>query len=151
MNAEFAFTKPDPNQSGEAFLEEFESEAGVDVSLRESSWEFGSQPQQANGLEDIGFGGGFDPADAVAMTWQNLVPLPGTTQPAELHPQDIDTLIRLAGKSETPETILYLTLHADTAGGIVQRNNSSRWSLPRRDFRPRWRSMVTTSAPPAST
>ena len=39
---------------------------------------------------------------------------------------------------------MYLTLHADTAGGIVQRNNSSRWSLPRRDFRPRWRSMVTS-------
>ena len=28
------------------------------------------------------------------------------------------------------------TLHADTAGGIVQQNNSSRWSLPRRDFSP---------------
>ena len=76
LNAELAFTKPDPNQSGEAFLEEFEAEAGVDVSLRETSWEFGSRPQQANGLEDIGFGGGFDPADAVALTWQNLVPAP---------------------------------------------------------------------------
>ncbi|MGH7498166.1 MAG: hypothetical protein ACREL3_04875 [Gemmatimonadales bacterium] len=143
VNAEFAFTKPDPNQSGEAFLEEFESEAGVDVSLRESSWEFGSRPQQPTGLEDIGFAGGFDPADAVALTWQNLVPIGNTSQPVELHPQDIDTLIRLAGRSETPETILYLALHADTAGGIVQRNNAARWSLPRRDFRPRWRSMVT--------
>ena len=38
---------------------------------------------------------------------------------------------------------MYLTLHADTAGGIVQQNNASRWTLPRRDFRPRWRSMVT--------
>jgi hypothetical protein len=144
VNAEFAFTKPDPNQSGEAFLEEFEAEAGVDVSLRESSWEFGSRPQQATGLEDIGFAGGFDTDDAVALTWQNLVPIPGTSQPQELHPQDIDTLIRTAGRSESPETILYLALHADTAGGIVQRNNASRWSLPRRDFRPRWRSMVTS-------
>ena len=42
---------------------------------------------------------------------------------------------------------MYLTLHADTAGGIVQRNNASRWSLPRRDFRPRWRSMVTSLSP----
>ena len=39
--------------------------------------------------------------------------------------------------------MLYLTLHADTAGGVVQRNNSSRWSQPRRDLAPRWRSMVT--------
>ncbi len=143
VNAEFAFTKPDPNRSGEAFLEEFESESGASVSLGESSWEFGSRPQQATGLEDIGFAGGFDPADAVALTWQNLVPGPdGSVQ--ELFPQDIDTLIRLAGRGEEPETIMYLTLHADTAGGIVQRNNSSRWSLPRRDFRPRWRSMVTS-------
>ena len=29
---------------------------------------------------------------------------------------------------------MYMTLHADTAGGIVQRNNHSRWSQPRRDF-----------------
>ena len=33
VNAEFAFTKPDPNRSGQAYLEEFEGDAGVDVSL----------------------------------------------------------------------------------------------------------------------
>ena len=42
---------------------------------------------------------------------------------------------------------MFLTLHADTAGGVVQRNNSSRWSLPARDFAPRWRSMVTSLSP----
>jgi hypothetical protein len=142
LNGEVAFSKPDPNRSGAAYLEEFESEAGLLVPLRESSWEFGSRPQQGTGLEDIGFAGGFDPADAVALTWQNLVPGPnGTTQ--ELQPQDIDPLIRIAGRSTELETVMYLTLHADTAGGIVQRNNASRWSLPRRDFRPRWRSMVS--------
>ena len=36
VNAEFAFTKPDPNRSGEAYLEEFEAEAGLQVSLREA-------------------------------------------------------------------------------------------------------------------
>ena len=97
-------------------------------------------------LEDI-VPGGFDPADAVALTWQNLIPLGNTNQAVELHPQDIDTLIRLAGRSETPEPVLYLTLHADTAGGMVQTNNASRWTQPRRDFRPRWRSMVTSLSP----
>ena len=43
-------------------------------------------------------------------------------QAQELHPQDIDTLIRIAGQGGEPETIMYLTLHADTAGGIVQTN-----------------------------
>jgi hypothetical protein len=143
VNAEVAFTKPDPNRSGQAYLEEFESEAGLQVPLRETQWEFGSRPQQANGLEDIaGFASGFDNADAVALTWQNLIPGSGGSA-LELRPQDIDTLIRLQGRDQEVETVMYLTLHADTAGGIVQRNNTSRWSLPRRDFRPRWRSMVT--------
>ncbi len=146
VNGELAFSKPDPNRSGQAYVEEFEAEAGINVSLRETQWEFGSRPQQPNGLEDIGFAGGFDNADAVALTWQNLVPGP-TGQAVELHSQDIDTLIRLAGKGDQPETIMYMALHADTAGGIVQRNNSARWSLPRRDFRPRWRSMVTSLSP----
>ncbi len=146
VNAEFAMTKPDPNRSGLAYLEEFEGEAGLAVSLRETQWEFGSRPQQPAGLEDIGFAGGFDNDDAVALTWQNLIPGPNG-QALERRPQDIDTLIRLVGRGEDPETIMYLTLHADTAGGIVQRNNSARWSLPRRDFRPRWRSMVTSLSP----
>jgi Motility related/secretion protein len=142
VNAEFAVSKPDPNRSGEAFLEEFETEAGLQVSLDESQWEFGSLPQRPDGVEDI-FGAGFDREDAVALTWQNLVLIEGTTQPLELRPQDIDTLFRFAGRGERVEPVLWLTFHADTAGGIVQRDRSSRWTQPPRPFRPRWRSMVT--------
>ena len=144
VNAEFAFSKPDANRSGQAYLEEFEADAGLSLSLKETAWEFGSRPQSAAGLESLGFAPDFDDADAVALTWQNLVLDPSSNQPVEVTPQDIDTLIRLAGRSEQRETVMYLTLHADTAGGVVQRNNASRWSLPRRDFRPRWRSMVTS-------
>ena len=144
VNGEFAFTKPDPNRSGQAYLEEFEGDAGVPVSLRESSWEFGSRPQSGDGLADLGFGGGFDPEDAVAMTWQNLVPTADGTAAFELRPEDIDTLIKVTGSSEQRETVLFMTLHADTAGGVVRNDGSSdsRWTLPRRDFRPRWRTMV---------
>src|SRR5439155_20338300 len=81
VNAEFAFTKPDPNRSGQAYLEEFEGESGLPVSLREAQWEYGSRPQQSTGLEDIGFAGGFDPADAVQLTWQNLIPSADGTRP----------------------------------------------------------------------
>jgi hypothetical protein len=144
VNAEFAFTKPDPNRSGQAYLEEFEADAGVVVPLGETAWEYGSRPQQADGVEDLGFGGGFLPDDAVALTWQNLVEDPTTRQPVELRPGDIDTLIRISGRTERVETALYLTFHADTAGGIVQRNRASRWTLPARPSQPRWRSMVTS-------
>jgi hypothetical protein len=147
LNAEFAFTKPDPNRSGQAYLEEFEAEAGIPISLQETAWEFGSLPQQANGVEDLGFAGGFQREDAVALTWQNLVPVPGSNQALELRPEDIDTLIRFSGRGERLETAMFMTLHADTAGGVVQRNNHSRWSLPVRLMRPRWRSMVTSLSP----
>ena len=142
VNAEFAFSKPDPNRSGEAYLEEFEAESGLQVPMREAEWEFGSAPQEAVGLEDIGFAA-FDPADAVQLVWQSLVPISSSDpRPIEIRPQDIDPFIRLAGRGEQPEDVLYLTLHADTAGGVVQRDNTSRWSQPRRDFAPRWRTMV---------
>ncbi|MGN6391676.1 MAG: cell surface protein SprA [Gemmatimonadales bacterium] len=146
VNAELAFTKPDPNRSGQAYLEEFETDAGLDVGLRETQWEFGSMPQQSTGLEDILLGG-FDSTDAVAMTWQNLIPGPDGVTAQELRPQDIDTLIRVAGAGEAPETIMYLTLHADTAGGMVETDRHSRWSLPPRPGRPRWRTMVTSLSP----
>jgi hypothetical protein len=143
VNAEFAFSKPDPNRSGEAYLEEFESESGLQVPMREGEWEFGSAPQEAVGLEDIGFAA-FDRADAVQLIWQSLVPISSSDpRPIEIRPQDIDPFIRLAGRGEQPEAVLYLTLHADTAGGVVQRDNSSRWTQPRRDNAVRWRSMVT--------
>jgi len=142
VNAEFAFTRPDPNRTGQAYLEEFEAEAGVQVSLSEQAWEFGSMPQAADGVEDLGFAGGFQRDDAVALTWQNLIP--GASGGAvELRPEDIDTLIRVTRSNDQRETALFFTLHADTAGGIVQRDQSSRWTLSRRDFRPRWRSIVT--------
>lgn len=147
FNAEFAFTKPDPNRSGQAYVEEFEADAGIALPLRETAWQFGSTPQQADGVEDLGFAGGFQPDDAVALTWQNLVPAAGSNQALELRPQDIDTLIRISGRVEQLETAMFLTLHADTAGGVVQRNNASRWSLPERLGRPRWRSMVTSLSP----
>ena len=87
VNAEIALSKPDENRSGQAYLEEFEADAGVPISLQEMTWEFGSQPQQATGLEDIGFAGGFLPEDAVALTWQNLIPSTAPTRASSFGPR----------------------------------------------------------------
>ena len=146
VNAEVAFTRPDPNRSGQAYLEEFESEAGVQVPLGEQAWGFSSMPHSADALDALGFAGGFLQDDAVALTWQNLVPN-GQGGAVELRPQDIDTLIKETRSNDQRETALYFTLHADTAGGVVQRDQSSRWTLPEREGRPRWRSIVTPLSP----
>ena len=141
VNAEVAFTRPDPNRSGQAYLEEFETEAGVQVSLGEQAWGFGSAPQSSAGLEDLGFIGQLNKDDAVALTWQNLIPN-GQGGAVELRPQDIDTLIKVTRSNDQRETALFFTFHADTAGGVVQRDQSSRWTLPAHPG-PRWRSIVT--------
>lgn len=144
VNAELAFTRPDPNRTGQAYLDEFEAEAGIAVTLRDAAWEFGSLPQSTAGLDpSLGFGLAFEQADAVQMIWQNLVPN-DQGGVAEFYPEDIDPSIQTSGQVRTPETVLFMTLHADTAGGIVQRNNASRWSQPERPGRPRWRSMQTS-------
>ncbi|MBA3318757.1 MAG: cell surface protein SprA [Gemmatimonadales bacterium] len=143
FNAEFALTKPEASGSAEAYIEEFESEAGLAIPLGETAWEFGSAPRDASGVADIGFAGGFALEDAVALTWQNLVQIGNSNQALEIRPESIDTLIRIAGRGERLETGLFLTLHADTAGGSVLQNNRSRWTLPERPSSPRWRSMVT--------
>lgn len=145
LNAEFAVTRPDPNRAGAAYLEEFEGDAGLDVSMREGNWEFGSRPQAPDGLvTDLPeFAAGFDSTWAVALSWQNLIPACAGCGPVELRAEDIDPNIRIAGLNSQQETVMFMTLHADTAGGIVDRSNRSHWSLPERLFTPRWRSMVT--------
>ena len=143
LNAEVAFSRPDPNRSGAAYLEEFEADVGTPLSLAETAWEFGSVPQRTDGLDPLlGFGAAFDPDDAVQLVWQNLVPT-NEGRAFRMRPQDIDTTIVTAGRGDQFETGLFVTFHADTAGGLVRNDQSSQWTLPARPFRPRWRSMVT--------
>ncbi len=143
LNAELAFSRPDANRSGEAYLEEFENDAGIPIRLGEGNWQISSMPQSSAGVEALGFPSGFDSTSAVQLSWQNLVPNRlGLAN--EITAEAIDPNIQIVGgKSTSPETVAYITFHADTAGGIVARNNHSHWSLPPRPFQPRWRSVVT--------
>jgi len=140
FNAELALSKPDPNRSGQAYLESFEGDPGVAVSLRESAWQLGSRPRFTDGVDQI-VGVAFDSADAVQLTWQNLIAT--ATGTPELRASDIDPQLRVAGQGDQLETVLYTTLHPDTSGGQTRRNTTLRWVLPTRLNRPRWRSMVT--------
>ena len=140
IRAEYGVTHPDPNIVGLAYLEDFEGESAVPVSLLGSRWSYGSVPQSSVGAEGIGFTGGFDSLSAVQLSWQNLIPACSGCPPVELYPQDIDPTIITNGTGSVNETVLYLTLHADTAGGMVQTNNRSLWSQPAQPFTPRWRS-----------
>jgi len=137
INAEFALSRPVANRIGEAYIDEFEADAGFRISTGEARWAVGSIPNRTDGLSLPGFGVTFDTTDAVQMSWQNLILRGGAV--AQVFPQDIDPGIVIAGAGESQETVLYLTFHADTAGGIVRSDNSSLWSRPQRNaarFRP---------------
>jgi len=141
INAELALSRPDPNRSGQAYLESFEGDPGVAVSTRESSWQLGSVPRFADGVDQV-VGAVFDSADAVQLTWQNLIATASGTP--ELRASDIDPQLRVAGQGDQLETVLYMTLHPDTSGGQTRRNGTLRWVMPTRLNRPRWRSMATS-------
>ncbi|HEU5359407.1 MAG TPA: hypothetical protein VFU45_09820, partial [Gemmatimonadales bacterium] len=104
--------------------------------------------EQPYGLEGIGFSAGFDSADAVMLTWQNLYRDPVTGGAVQVRTSDIDSLIRLSSGSPL-ETVLYVAIHPDTSGGFpiydsVLKQVRLRWTLPARTGHPRWRTMVTS-------
>ncbi|MGH7582266.1 MAG: hypothetical protein ACREL5_03460 [Gemmatimonadales bacterium] len=146
FNGEVAVSRPDPNRSGDAYLEQFENDASIPLPGAQTAWSYSSVPKSTAGLQDI-LGQAFDSADAVQLIWQNLVPN-GRDSVTQLSPTSIDPTVALT-ESSTPTyaAVLWMTLHADTAGGIVDSLARSHWTQPRRDFHPRWRTIVTPLSP----
>src|SRR2546430_11137401 len=76
------------------------------IALAENSWHWGSIPTTVRGAEPFGISPatGFDPANAVALTWQNR-PLNPDGTPVQFLPQQIDPQIRLVGQAQSAEPI----------------------------------------------
>ncbi|HEY4319692.1 MAG TPA: cell surface protein SprA [Gemmatimonadales bacterium] len=143
LTGELAMSRPDANRSGDAYLEEFEDDHSILVSAFETRWLYGSLPQSARGLESV-LPNGFTPDQAVQLIWQNAIPAGNGDSIAIVYPQQIDTTIAVTA-STTPaiEPVLWLTLHADTAGGVVDSFGVSHWTQQARPNQPRWRTMTT--------
>ena len=144
INGEFALTQPDPNRTGQAYLEEFEGISGTTLSLGSAVWQFGSVPQSTAGLDPIArvrrhLRHGGCRADDLAEPDSGERRGGGAVLPPATSTRASSPWVKLT----IPETVMYLTLHADTAGGVVQQNNSSQWTQPPRPGSPRWRSMQT--------
>jgi len=138
---ELATSRPNPNQVGVAYVEEFESEGGAFLPLGERGWQLGSAPTSL-----AGFGSGASgvtslaDSNAALLTWQNLVPNADGTAPVQLLPTDIDPSLRFTGATPQVETVLYLQLHPDTVGGLPDSLGRPRWIVPAKGGGPRWRS-----------
>ncbi len=147
VSAEVAMSRPSPNQLGQAYLEEFESEAGRFVSLAENSWHWGSIPTSTRGAQPFGIlPTGFDPANAAALTWQNR-PLNPDGTPIEFLSRQIDPEIRLVGQAQSAEPVLWFTLKPDTVLGLADvKSGNPNWVRPHQDG-PRWRSITQSLSP----
>src|SRR3989441_50641 len=147
VSAEIAMSRPGPNPAGQAYIEEFEGEAGRFPSLAEQSWHWGSVPSTARGAESFGIApGGFAFADAAALTWQNL-PSDPSGRPMQFLPQQIDPTIRLVGQGQSAEPVLWLMLKPDTLLGLANsRTGAPNWVRPHHDG-PRWRAITQVLSP----
>ncbi len=142
INGEVATSRPNSNRAGAAYIEDFDTESSLRLGLDERIFQLGSAPSSGRGipLTHLGIGGGFSPADAVPLVWQNLIQ--SATGSLQFRPQDIDSSIALVGTGTTFETVLWLSLKPDTVGGAPDpANGRPRWI---RDHTPgpRWRSLT---------
>jgi len=157
LTGELAFSRPTPNSTGQAYLEEFESEADRFISLADADWHWGSIPTSTRGAEPYGFSGsfdpasfsgGFDPRNAAFMTWQSL-PVNADGTLVQFLPQQIDPQIVLSGATQVPEPVLWLTLKPDTVLGLAHNGPTAslvgtpNWVRPP-VVGPRWRSITQT-------
>ena len=156
LSGEVAISQPRPNPLGQAYIEEFEAQAGRFLSLNESAWRWGSVPSSSRGAESFGIPAfGFDTVDAVPLTWQSL-PVDFSGHLVQFFAQQIDPTIRLAGQAQSAEPVLWLMLKPDTMMGLADsRTDNPRYGIPNwrrpgsgNNARPatRWRSITQTLA-----
>jgi len=143
INGEVAFSNPNSNRTGTAYIEDFEQQQATRISLAERAFQLGSAPSSGRGLppSHLGTVNDFDPSDAVSMVWQNLIPS-SSGGLVQFSPESIDSTIVLTGTGIAVETVLWMTLKPDTVGGAPNPvTGAPRWLRPR-TAGPRWRSMT---------
>ncbi len=143
--AEFATSRPQPNAAGQAYVESFEGEGGLSISLGDPAWYYSSTPVAGTRLPAILGGLQLDTSRATTLAWQNNgIDVNG--QAVLFHIEDIDSLTSFAGNGiSSPEQILWLTLYPQWAGGILNNyTNIFQWQ-PGGTQPPgrRWRSIRT--------
>lgn len=146
---EIASSKPQfaAGNNNAAYLETFDSDAGLTIPLSDQGWEYSSMPAYGNTLRSQ-FGSLFEPARASTMAWQTSVKTPGRT-PILFHPSDIDPLLRFTGSGfESTEPVLWLSLlPLDKTGDFQPATKQYRWTSGLSSPGRRWRSIVNVLSP----
>ncbi|HJP59339.1 MAG TPA: cell surface protein SprA, partial [Gemmatimonadaceae bacterium] len=148
FSGELAASRPQTNASQQAYLESFEGEGGLPISLNDPQWYFSSQPALGTKLPARFGANVFDLDRATTLAWQsNGNDAQGDRVTYRI--TDIDTAVTQSGAGFSgPEQLLWLTLYPLSIGG--QLDNSSarfRWTVPNAPTGRRWRSIRTVLNP----
>jgi cell surface protein SprA len=141
--AEVATSRPNIGGSSQAYLETFEGDGGITVSLADPSWYLSSQPALGNKLSAlIGGSTTLDLTRASTVAWQSNGLSP-SGQSVTFTLQQIDPLTDVVGAGlQAPEPVLWLTLYPLGIGGDYNdQTKSYHWLTPGGPSGRRWRSI----------
>lgn len=145
FSAEVAGSRPHTSASQQAYIESFEGEGGLPISLSDQQWYYSSQPSLGSRLA-ARFGANVVDLDrATTLAWQSNG-LDALDRPVRYTIRDIDSAATFAGTGVTgPEQLLWLTLYPLSIGGLFDNlKDEFRWRLPNAPAGRRWRSIRTT-------
>ncbi|CAN5643596.1 hypothetical protein BH23GEM1_BH23GEM1_01410 [soil metagenome] len=148
VSGELAMSRPRPNSAGQAFLESFEGEGGIQVPLTDGSWYYSSQPALGTALP---LRIGSDPLSvdrAATMAWQSSG-LDASGRSVQYTIRQIDPQTELFGTGVAgPETLLWMTLYPLSVGGLYNTERRAfQWNIPGAPSGRRWRSIRTILGP----
>lgn len=148
FSAELAASRPQTNASQQAYLESFEGEGGIPVSLSDPQWYFSSQPALGTRIPQRFGTGVFDLSRATTLAWQS-VGADADGNNVQYRIDEIDSLVSQAGTGVGgSETLLWLTLYPLSIGGQLDpAANSFRWTVQNQPAGRRWRSVRTVLSP----
>ena len=128
FSAEIAASRPQTNASQQAYLESFEGEGGLAVSLADPQWYFSSQPALGTRIPARFGATVFDLSRATTLAWQsNGVDIDGRAVRYRI--DQIDSLVSQTGTGIAgPEQLLWLTLYPLSVGGQLD-DQSEQFSL----------------------
>lgn len=145
LTAEIAVSQPRQRGNQQAFIEDFDSEGGVNVNLGEAQWQLSSQPALGSVLSQRLDPAILDTSRAASLAYQNA----GEGRDNRLVQftiADIDPQANLAGTGAAPfETLMWLSLYPLRIGGRYDAERRRyRWTTGSTITGRRWRSIRTT-------
>ncbi len=149
FEGEFATSLPQAGASGQAYLETFEGDGALRVSLSDPAWYVSSQPALGRALAGrIGGAGTLDLSRASTIAWQTNGRTLGDSVP-RFTLQEIDPLTKLAGSGiAQPEQVLWMTLYPLSVGGAYDdASRRHRWNIGGAPAGRRWRSIRQVLGP----